>query len=558
MKFFRSFLSRLRARPAATRPALPSRRRARPTVEGLETRELLAASLTTFDLPPGVTPSQIAAGPDAALWFTQPEANKIGRISLSGAVSEFTLPSPVSQPLGITAGRDGNLWFTQAFAAQIGRISPAGVIREFPIPSGSLPSGIALGPDEALWFTLPENDRIGRIDPASGAVKEFPLPFNGGRPTHITAGADQAMWFTLEGTNQIGRIGVAGAASATFLPVNVIQVPSRNAGLSGITLAQDGTIWFTQSNTDRIGRVTQDGTILEFPAEQPVDDRVATRPTGITSSPNDGLLYFVQQTGNRVVALKRDGTLGDQVDLPANSQPAGITNGPHSIWVTLPGTSQIGVVSVGLSPDLAFIQSLYVNALGRLGNVEVELPLWLPTLARAGREAVALAINSSEEAVRRTVRDWYGTYLRRPPVNGEETPWVDALLRGASEEEVLAGILSSDEFLGRARLLITNGTSEERYVRAVYSLLLRRSATPAEVAQGVQQIRQTGSRVQVALDRLFSTAYRSSIVARYYRDLLNRTLGATPEEIDSWVFSGRDLLRIRAGIQGSIEYYLNG
>ena len=54
----------------------------------------------------------ITTGPDGNLWFTKTGANKIARMTTAGVVTEFTVPTPVSEPFGITAGPDGNLWFT--------------------------------------------------------------------------------------------------------------------------------------------------------------------------------------------------------------------------------------------------------------------------------------------------------------------------------------------------------------------------------------------------------------------------------------------------------------
>ena len=79
-------------------------------------------------------------------------------------ITEFALPTADSQPSGIAAWPDGALWFTQANGSRIGRITTAGVITEFTLPCRPCsPSGIAAGPDGALWFTQFSGDRIGRI-----------------------------------------------------------------------------------------------------------------------------------------------------------------------------------------------------------------------------------------------------------------------------------------------------------------------------------------------------------------------------------------------------------
>lgn len=67
---------------------------------------------------PGIT-----AGSDGALWFTDPGTSQIGRITTTGAITEFTLPIPDSHPYAITTGPDGALWCTEQEAGKIGRIT---------------------------------------------------------------------------------------------------------------------------------------------------------------------------------------------------------------------------------------------------------------------------------------------------------------------------------------------------------------------------------------------------------------------------------------------------
>src|SRR5207244_1235588 len=93
-------------------------------------------------------PQGIAAGPDGNLWFTEFNGNQIGRISPSGTVTEFSLPTGLGEPTAIAAGPDGNLWFTEFEQNQVGLITPAGQVEEFSIGSFSMtPTDIAVGPD---------------------------------------------------------------------------------------------------------------------------------------------------------------------------------------------------------------------------------------------------------------------------------------------------------------------------------------------------------------------------------------------------------------------------
>ena len=103
------------------------------------------AAISEFPVrTPASTPFQITAGPDRALWFTEGNGNKIGRITTTGEVEEFRVPTPASSPQGIAAGPDGALWFTELVANKIGRITTSGRFKEFTIPTpGSDPRRIA-------------------------------------------------------------------------------------------------------------------------------------------------------------------------------------------------------------------------------------------------------------------------------------------------------------------------------------------------------------------------------------------------------------------------------
>jgi streptogramin lyase len=94
-------------------------------------------SLAYYPTPGGLqeAPNQITAGPDGALWFTVdydgplPEphnADMIGRITTAGVITEIPTPTQGSMPGGITVGPDGALWFTEANGDKIGRLSLGG------------------------------------------------------------------------------------------------------------------------------------------------------------------------------------------------------------------------------------------------------------------------------------------------------------------------------------------------------------------------------------------------------------------------------------------------
>src|SRR5438094_7141287 len=87
--------------------------RVRWSLERLEDR-CVPAAISEFPLTTALpSPQGITAGPDGALWYTDPGANKIGRISIAGVITEYTVPTATSDPRGIAPGPDGALWFVE-------------------------------------------------------------------------------------------------------------------------------------------------------------------------------------------------------------------------------------------------------------------------------------------------------------------------------------------------------------------------------------------------------------------------------------------------------------
>src|SRR5689334_13761464 len=65
--------------------------------------EAAAPPIDQFGPPtPNSQPWMIVAGPDGNLWFTEYGANKIGKSTPKGEISEYNIPSAASGPIGIT------------------------------------------------------------------------------------------------------------------------------------------------------------------------------------------------------------------------------------------------------------------------------------------------------------------------------------------------------------------------------------------------------------------------------------------------------------------------
>src|SRR6478735_1002971 len=181
-----------------------------------------------------------AEGLDA--WFT--ETGRIARITQAGAITEYTIPTPGSDPRGIAQGPDGNIWFTEYGASKIGIITPDGVITEFATPTpSSYPDGISYG-FGSLWFTEAGNNAIASIT-TSGVITEYPLPTAAACP-HAIIQYFYSLWFTEPGANQIGALTAQGEIIEYPIPTPN-SMPWDIAGLEGI--------WFTERAANQLGQV---------------------------------------------------------------------------------------------------------------------------------------------------------------------------------------------------------------------------------------------------------------------------------------------------------------
>ncbi|MEO8802731.1 MAG: hypothetical protein ABI304_09885 [Rudaea sp.] len=229
----------------------------------------------------------ITNGPDGNVWFLSGAGNSVGRITPQGVVTQFSIPAIDPNPNigsfahgGITTGADGNLWFAgtgfsqcndnrcQNITGYIGRITPTGAVTNFALPGASTsPYAVAKGADGNVWFTQntltygtdglqPSAGSIGEISP-NGTISEFSLTNPNSGPYGITAGSDGNLWFTEIYANNIARITPAGV-------VTEFPIPTAGSGPVGIVTGADGNLWFTETYAGKIGRliiVTPPGTI---------------------------------------------------------------------------------------------------------------------------------------------------------------------------------------------------------------------------------------------------------------------------------------------------------
>jgi hypothetical protein len=218
-----------------------------------------------------------------------------------------------------------------------------------------------------------------------------------------------------------------------------------------------------------------------------------------------------------------------------------------------PDTADRATAFAGLNAQERFVQALYLDEMGRPGS-KAELDAWVGVLGGPGQFSVALAIDHSAEARDHLVKSWYLAFLGRAAAGGEEQGFVNLLLSGQTEEQVLGLILSSPEFHARARTLVSSGSADARFVQSLYLLLLNRTASDAEIAGWVNVLPLVGEQ-GVAQSILGSSEFRADEFEGYYNVQLHRPADSTGLNI--WVESGLDVGTVRTFVESSSEFFSN-
>ena len=321
--------------------------------------------VTEFPLPCcGATPFGVVTGPDGDMWFTDGNSSNIGKVTPSGILTEYALPS-FGSAAGMTAGPDGNIWFADYAANEIGKTTTAGVITEYSVPTGSPGlEFITAGPDGNLWFTEAGADKIGKIT-TSGAITEFSVSAGAGL-MFITPGPDGNIWFTEKSLDKVGRITPGG--TVTEFPV------TAGAGPNGIVAGPDGNMWFTETTSNNIGRISTTGTgYVEFPIPT-----ASSNSWGITAAP-DGNLWFGEvgpfggTPGNALGQVTTAGVV-TEFTLGTSAGALGITTGPDgNIWYAGYRGGVIGRFAPGKCATLADTASPGLVGAGSSETVGVAL-----------------------------------------------------------------------------------------------------------------------------------------------------------------------------------------
>jgi streptogramin lyase len=253
-----------------------------------------------------LAPSDLVVGEDGRLWMTCTLGNEIVAFDPSSAkTSHWSLPRGGLGPVALRV-RGNGVWFTAALSNHLGHIDlSTNEVRLIELPASNWPQrasrlllptllGLAAGQpqsdahmtyniekftregasylprpegldvhsDGSVWYAKLYEDRIGRYDPATGAIREWPTPFNG--PRRMQFDRDGNLWIAAFGSSGLARFDPKAEAFASFpLP---IQPPLADRPFAAAVDPRDGRIWVGSSSMDMLYRFSpQPKTFEIFP-----------------------------------------------------------------------------------------------------------------------------------------------------------------------------------------------------------------------------------------------------------------------------------------------------
>jgi len=179
---------------------------------------------------------------DAAgrIWFADAGRGAIGRIDPQAPtpqIVEFAIPTPNSKPVGVAFAPDGSIWFTEQNADNVGRYDPAsGLFTEYPLETlGSLPFDITVGPDGKVYFTEMGTGKVGQLDPNKAPAGD-PNPSDGkAQPPFAVKGACEIpnLFLCQQQVNLTGSTFDIGTALHQDLPPETLKLTGGIAFTAG-------------------------------------------------------------------------------------------------------------------------------------------------------------------------------------------------------------------------------------------------------------------------------------------------------------------------------------
>jgi virginiamycin B lyase len=194
---------------------------------------------------PIVRLGRLALAPDDAVWFADSLMASVTRLQ-NGVFTTYSMGQQGATPYGIALDKGGNVWTTLQGQDKLGRISNSGEVTTFDIPTRNSGLGdLAIDPSGAVWFLELRLNKVGRF--AEGRFAEFEVPTHSAGLASLAAAPDGSLWFTELGAGKLGRIKNG--------QVSEFSLPRAGSRPFGVAVDTSNVVWYTDLS-GWLGRLT--------------------------------------------------------------------------------------------------------------------------------------------------------------------------------------------------------------------------------------------------------------------------------------------------------------
>lgn len=308
-------------------------------------------NITEYTVPTSSSqPRSIAEDLQGNMWFTQPSAQKVTKMTKNGTFTEYNTPEPLGH---IVRGWDGRMWsLASNYSGEVDAIDSTGNVTKYTPNNptfGEVVLDIIAGPNNDMWFSVFKDNDLTNVTGFIRSVStsgEFhqSISVNGRIAGIGTDIENNLIWYTMEeltstgnstGRRAIGKIDSNNTKTEYTVPSNV--------GVLDIKKGPDGNMWFTDPS-GKIGKVTNSGVITTY--QTPV---AQDQPWQIISAA-DGYLWTTVWGKNKILRISTSGSISEfTIPAPLNENISITSASDNNIWLTQSSNNQIAKLGTGTS-----------------------------------------------------------------------------------------------------------------------------------------------------------------------------------------------------------------
>jgi streptogramin lyase len=341
---------------------------------------------------------------EGKVWTGDAMGNQlIGLDPVNDQVTTIHVPTASAFPYTLTPGPNDTLWFTELFADKLGEVTQSGTVHEY-----SLHGGADAEPAQIVFAnaTTGYYDEVGSSGPQNGGVYSFNLTdfaptLVGGKhltdPSSLTMASD-AIWVALHGSSSVAAYNLT-TKSWSYYPTSYVVWGGNAVTTLPYFVQGDGShVWLNEHYGNRIAMIDPaNGSLAEYAESTVPNLNGSTIGNTLTFAVGGGRAWFVEWTGNILGYVKTDYEPGFATSIGGDttvSLPAGSST---TVNLLVRRTSAGGDESGGGAKNSTLTMNFADNETltSKPGNITFSVPSGLLDLGAGSVANVTITISAT-------------------------------------------------------------------------------------------------------------------------------------------------------------------